>query len=95
LRSNIGLHKSASCKIDELKTSEIRNQQKMVELQSEQLQSFWKIVKTEMQLWSDIALKNCTQRSVPSVKIVRNVVKTVVEEENRSMANTTLFLVCT
>ena len=83
MNRNIDLCKSAAGKIDELKSSEIEKQRKIVEIQEKQLDSVHKTVKTEMQSWSDIVSKNCVN-SAPSAKFVQKAVKTVVEEDTRS-----------
>ncbi len=83
LVSNIELCKHAAGTIDKLKSEQLVYQKNVIEQQQNQLDSVKKTVQTEMKSWSDVVKKNC-ESSTTSVKSIKNVVKSVVQDDVRS-----------
>ena len=84
LKSNIELCRSAAGKIDRLQADCIQSKSELIALQQNKLDTVQTSVRKEMQSWSDIVQKNCEKSSVPSVKSVKQVVKSYVDENDRS-----------
>ena len=84
LQSNIELCRSAAGKIDRLQADCIQSKSDLIALQQNKLDTVQTSVRKEMQSWSDIVQKNCEKSSVPSVKSVKQVVKSYVDESDRS-----------
>ena len=84
LKSNIELCRSAAGKIDRLQADCIKSKTELKALQQNKLNNVQNSVRKEMQSWSDIVQKNCEKSSVPSVKSVKQVVKSYVDENDRS-----------
>ena len=84
LRSNIGLCKSAAGKIDQLQADCLQTKTELIDLQRNKLDTVQTTVKKEIKSWSDIVQKNCEKSSVTSVKSVKQVVKSFVDENDRS-----------
>ena len=82
LKNNIELCKAAAGKIDEMKSEQILNQKRFIELQEEKLESVKTTVKTEVKSWSEILKKNCGP--TPTLKSVKQAVKSVVDENDRT-----------
>jgi len=83
LEKNLNICKSAASKIDNLKSEQIENQKKLLEVQQEKMDSVQKTVQTEMKSWSDIVKKNC-EKSAPSLNSMKKVVQSVVQDDVRS-----------
>ena len=89
---NVSTCKSAAEKIDELKSEQIKLQQRLISLQDNQIDSVRTTVKSELSTglksWSEVVKKNTTQVQnsfVTSTKeSVKQVLKKVSEEERRS-----------
>ena len=89
---NVGICKSAAEKVDELKSEQIKLQQRLISLQDNQIDSVRTTVKSELSTglksWSEVVKKNNTQVQnslVTSTKeSVKQVMKKVSEEERRS-----------
>ena len=77
LEKNIELCQSAAVEMDKMKTEQIANQKK-------QICSVQETVKTELKTWADVAKKNTDQSMTVYVRKVKEAVKTVVAEEDRS-----------
>ena len=81
---NITLCKSAAAKFDQLKTEQIEMQKQLINNQKDQINSVQKTVQTEMKTWADVAKKNITRNKVLATKTVKDAVRAVNEEEERS-----------
>ena len=81
---NVELCKSAAVKCDQLKSEQIEIQKQIMKSQQDQLDSVQKTVKTEMKTWADVAKKNLTQSKVITTKTVKEAVRAVNEEEEKS-----------
>ena len=81
---NISLCKSAAAKCDQLKSEQIELQKQLINAQNDQITAVQKTVKTEMKSWADVAKKNLTQSKVVTAKTVKEAVRAVNEEEERS-----------
>ena len=84
LRSNIELCKAAAGKVDRLQADCIQTKTELIDLQRSKMDTVQTTVKKEIQSWSDIVQKNCEKSSVASVKSVKQVVKSFVDENDRS-----------
>ena len=82
LQSNIELCRSAAGKIDQLQADCIQSKSELIALQQNKLDTVQNSVRKEMQSWSDIVQKNCEKSSVPSVKSVKQVFKSYVDEND-------------
>jgi hypothetical protein len=83
-QKNINLCRSAAAKLDQLKDEQIVLQKQLIDCQSEQINSVQKTVKTEMKTWADVARRNVTQNKVLTATTVKEAVRAVNEEEERS-----------
>ena len=81
---NISLCKSAAAKCDQLKSEQIELQKQLINAQNDQITAVHKTVKTEMKSWADVEKKNLTQSKVVTAKTVKEAVRAVNEEEERS-----------
>ena len=52
---NLNTCKSAAVKIDQLKTEQIENQKKLMEIKDMKIDSVQQTVKTELKTWADVA----------------------------------------
>ena len=84
LKSNMELCRSAAGKIDRLQADCIQSKSDLIALQQSKLDTVQTSVRKEMQSWSDIVQKNCEKSSVSSAKKVKQVVKSFVDENDRS-----------
>ena len=84
LRSNIELCKAAAGKVDRLQADCIQTKTELIDLQRNKMDTVQTTVKKEIQSWSDIVQKNCKESSKTSVKSVKQVVKSFVDENERS-----------
>ena len=83
--------RSASAKIDELKSDNLTNQKSLISLQqeviqkkSEQLDSVKTTVQTEMKTWANVVTNSCSNVSTVTPKKLKAAVKSVVGEEDRT-----------
>ena len=81
---NVNLCKAAAAKFDELKSEQIEVQKRLISIQTDQIDSVQKSVRTEMKSWADVARKNVSQNKVLTTKTVKEAVRAVNEEEERS-----------
>ena len=81
---NVNLCKSAAVKCDQLQTEQIALQKQLLDSQNDQITSVQKTVQSEMKSWADVARKNVTQSKVLTAKTVKEAVRAVNEEEERS-----------
>ena len=81
---NVNLCKSAAVKCDQLQTEQIALQKQLLDSQNDQITSVQKTVQSEMKTWADVARKNVTQSKVLTAKTVKEAVRAVKEEEERS-----------
>ena len=73
---NIELWKLAACKVDQLKSEQIKNQKKFLEAQQEQLILVQETVnKTEFRSWADFVKTNIQKSTDVSVTTVKEAVK--------------------
>ena len=84
LKSNLELCKSAAGKIDRLQADCIQSKTELIALQQGKLDAVQSTVKKEMRSWSEIVQKNSEKSSVQSVHNVKQVVKSFVDESDRS-----------
>ena len=84
LKSNVELCKSAAGKIDQLQANCLDSKTALIALQQDKLDAVQNTVQKEMKSWSEIVQKNCEKPSAPSVKSVQQVVKSFVDENDRS-----------
>ena len=84
LKSNIELCRSAAGKIDRLQADCIQSKTELIAVQQNKLDNVQNSVRKEMQSWSDIVQKNCEKSTISSVKSVKQVVKSFVDENDRS-----------
>ena len=83
-QKNIDLCKSAATKCDHLKTEQIEIQKQLIKTQNDQMDSVQESVKTEMKSWADVVKKNASQGKVLATKTVKEAVRSVNEEDERS-----------
>ena len=81
---NIDLCKSAAATCDKLKSEQIELQKQLISVQNNQLSAVQQSVKAEMKTWAEVARKTVSQNSVLTTKVVKEAVKAVSEEEERS-----------
>ena len=84
---NINLCKLAAVKLDSMKDEKIELQGQLIDSKNDQtvVNSVQKTVKTEMQKsWADVAKKNIAQSKIITAKPVKEAVRAVNEEEERS-----------
>ena len=85
LRSNIELCKAAAGKVDRLLQADcIQTKTELIDLQRSKMDTVQTTVKKVIQSWRDIVQKNCEKSTVTSVKSVKQVVKSFVDENDRS-----------
>ena len=75
--------KSAAVKMDQLKTEQIENQKKLLQIHEENMDSVQQTVKTELKSWSDVVKKGIPNKQL-TVKTVKEAVRSVTDEEKRS-----------
>ena len=80
---NLNICKSAAVKIDQLKSDQIENQKKLMEIQDKQIYSVQQTVKTELKTWADVAKQGITSKPITK-QTVKEAVKSVNDEEKRS-----------
>ena len=80
---NLNTCKSAAVKIDQLKTEQIENQKKLIEIKGLKIDSVQQAVKTELKTWADVAQKGIDSKPM-TTKIVKEAVRSVNDEEKRS-----------
>ena len=80
---NLNICKSAAVKIDQLKSDQIENQKKLMEIQDKQIDSVQQTVKTELKTWADVAKQGITSKPITK-HTVKEAVKSVNDEEKRS-----------
>ena len=81
---NLNICKSAAVKIDQLKSDQIENQKKLLEIQNKQIDSVRQTVKTELKTWADVAKQGITSKPITE-HAVKEAVKSVNDEEKRSI----------
>ena len=84
MEENVNLCKSAAAKIDELKSEQILNQKKLLDVQEKQINGVQTVIKTEMKSWADVVKKNSKQSTQITPNTVKQAVRTVNDEEKRS-----------
>ena len=80
---NLTICKSAAVKIDQLKSDQIENQKKLMEIQDKQIDSVQQAVKTELKTWADVAKQGITSKPITK-HTVKEAVRSVNDEEKRS-----------
>ena len=80
---NLNICKSAAVKIDQLKSDQIVNQKKLMEIQDKQIDSVQQTVKTELKSWADVAKQGITSKPITK-HTVKEAVRSVNNEEKRS-----------
>ena len=80
---NLNTCKSAAIKLDQLKTEQIENQKKLLQMQETKIDSVHQTVKTELKSWADIAKKGIASNTV-TANTVKEAVRSVNDEEKRS-----------
>ena len=80
---NLTTCKSAAVKIDQLKTEQIENQKKIMDINDMKIDSVQQAVKTELKTWADVAQKGIASKPI-TTKIVKEAVRSVNDEEKRS-----------
>ena len=85
LESNLSLCKAAASSIDEMKSKVLDTQNQLIHWQHEdELAKVKDTVQTEMKSWADVVRKNDKQNRQLTAKSVKDAVKAVSEEEERS-----------
>ena len=86
--SNLNLCKSAANKLDRMKSEQIELQNRLLNLQQNDIDSVQETVKTEMsRTWAEVAKKNSsTSAKTFTAKEMKKVVKSTVSEEDRSQS---------
>ena len=84
LESNMSLCKAAASSIDEMKSKVLDTQNQLIHRQQDELAKVKDTVQTEMKSWADVARKNDKQNRQLTAKSVKEAVKAVSEEEERS-----------
>ena len=84
LESNMSLCKAAASAIDEMKSKVLDTQNQLIHRQQDELAKVKDTVQTEMKSWADVARKNEKQNRQLTAKSVKEAVKAVSEEEERS-----------
>ena len=79
---NLNTCKSAAIKIDQLKTEQIENQKKLLQMQEVKIDSVHQTVKTELKSWADIAKKGIASKAV-TADTVKEAVRSVNDEEKK------------
>ena len=80
---NLNTCKSAAVKIDQLKTEQIENQKKLMEIKDMKIDPVQQAVKKELKTWADAAQKGIVSKPITS-QIVKQAVRSVNDEEKRS-----------
>ena len=84
VEKNLELCKLAANKVDEMKSELIENQKELLKKQQDQIDSVQKTVKTEIKSWADVVKKNNNQTKLLTTKTVKEAVRAVNNEEERS-----------
>ena len=84
LDSSLNLCKGAAGSIDEMKTKVMDTQSQLIDRKKEELGTVKETVKTELKSWVDIVKKDNKQNRQLTTKSVKEAVKTVNQEEERS-----------
>ena len=84
LESNMSLCKAAASSIDDMKSKVLDTQNQLIHRQQDELAKVKDTVQTEMKSWADVARKNDKQHRQLTAKSVKEAVKAVSEEEERS-----------
>ncbi|KAL5261209.1 hypothetical protein ACHWQZ_G007050 [Mnemiopsis leidyi] len=82
--NNLNLCKAAASSVDELKSKVMDSQNQLLKRQQEDLLSVKDTVQTEMKSWADVVKKSDKQTRQLTAKSVKEAVKAVNEEEERS-----------
>jgi hypothetical protein len=80
---NLDTCKSAAIKMDQLKSEQLENQKKLLQIQEEKMDSVKQTVKTELKSWSDVVKKGIPNKQL-TAKTVKEAVRSVSEEAKRS-----------
>ena len=84
LDSSMNLCKAAAGSIDEMKTKVLDTQTKLIDGQEKAMSTVKEVVQAETKTWADLFKKNSHQVNQSTQKSVREAIKTVNEEEERS-----------
>ena len=84
LEQNLDLCKSAAATCDKLKSEQIELQKQLISVQSDQMAAVKQSVKAEMKSWADVARKTVSQNNAMTTKVVKEAVKAVSQEEEKS-----------
>ena len=84
LEQNLDLCKSAAATFDKLKSEQIELQKQLISVQSDQMAAVKQSVKAEMKSWADVARKTVSQNNAMTTKVVKEAVKAVSQEEEKS-----------
>jgi gas vesicle protein len=82
--SYVSICKAAAGSLDVMKTKVMETQNQLIERQKEDIAAVKNTVKTEIKSWADVVKKNVTQDRQFTAKSVKEAVKAVNEEEERS-----------
>ena len=80
---NLNTCKSAAIKLDQLKTDQIENQKKLLQIQDLKMDSVQQTVKTELKSWADVARTGLGVKPV-TANTVKEAMRSVNEDEKRS-----------
>ena len=80
---NLKTCKSAAIKLDQLKTEQIENQKKLLQIQEKKIDSVHQTVKTELKSWADVAKTGLTSKQI-TARTVKEAVRSVNDDEKRS-----------
>ena len=82
--SSMNLCKAAAGSIDEMKTKVLDTQTQLIECQNKEISSVKEVVQEETKTWADLFKKNNNHVKQSTHKSVREAIKAVNEEEERS-----------
>ena len=82
--SSLNLCKAAAGSIDEMKTKVLDTQTQLIECQNKEISSVKEVVQEETKTWADLFKKNNNNVKQSTHKFVREAIKAVNEEEERS-----------
>ena len=68
---NLKTCKSAAVKIDQLKSDQIENQKKIMQIQDMKIDSVQQTVKTELRTWADVAKKGVISKPITKITVIR------------------------
>ena len=84
IESSMNLCKAAAGSIDEMKTKVLDTQTQLIECQKKEISSVKELVQAETKTWADLFKKNSNQVKLTTQKSVKDAIKAVNEEEERS-----------